>query len=161
MKILKRIEKDVRSFWQIGAVIVAYDIVVQLLFGQFCPSVIVTGLPCPGCGMTRAVFYFATGRFAEGMAMNPLGIGWLLLAVYFFLMRYTFGKKPVGLLQVGGCLVVLMIVFYIYRMCFVFPGETPICYEEGNLLARLRPGYEENVLYLIETLQGWVQKIVS
>ena len=160
-EIWKRIEKDIRSFWQIGAAIVIYDIVVQLLFGEFCPAVIVTGLPCPGCGMTRAVLYFVTGRFSDGLSMNLLGICWIFLAVYFCLMRYVLGRKPVGVLQVGGCLVVLMICFYIYRMWFVFPGESPMCYTEGNLLERTRVGYREGVLELIAVLQRTAQNLLT
>lgn len=34
----------------------------------------VTGLPCPGCGMTHALILAMNGRFAESFAAHPLGL---------------------------------------------------------------------------------------
>lgn len=160
-RVWHRISADIRNYWQIGAAILVYDIVVQILFGQFCPSVIVTGLPCPGCGMTRSVLYFAAGQFEKGMEMNPLGIFWLFLAVYFCLMRYVFGKKPVGVMQIGGGLVVLMAAFYLYRMYACFPGEVPICYTPGNIMERTKPGYAEEIPQLIAGIQNKIRYIAD
>ena len=33
-----------------------------------------TGLDCPGCGMTRAFLFIGHGRFADAMAMHPASI---------------------------------------------------------------------------------------
>ncbi len=33
-----------------------------------------TGLDCPGCGMTRAFFFISRGHFADAAAMNPASI---------------------------------------------------------------------------------------
>ena len=148
-----RIWRDVRAYWQFGAAFLVYDRLVMWIFGAFCPSVIVAGLPCPGCGMTRSVFYFATGQWEKGWQMNPLGILWLLLAVYFCFMRYGLGKKPAGVLQIGGCRAALMAVVYLIRMYREFPGDVPICYTPGNLLERLWPGYGSWVTEKIGGLQ--------
>ncbi len=160
--VLGRIRKDVREYWKFGAAIAVYDGLATLLFGAFCPSVIVAGLPCPGCGMTRSVFCFATGQFAKGWELNPLGILWLLLALYFCAMRYGMGKKLRGALQAGGCLAALMAVFWLYRMYRYFPGETPLCYTPGNLLERMWPAYGEWALKTIGGLQeaagAWMER---
>lgn len=137
----KRIWKDIHAYWGFGILFAMYDVITHFVFDAFCPSVIVAGLPCPGCGMTRAVFFFATGQFARGWNMNPLGILWLLLAVYFCVMRYGMGKKPKGLLQMGGIVVGGMILFYFYRMWKEFPGNPPVSYTPGNLLEHFVPGY--------------------
>ena len=152
---LKRIWKDVREYRGFIAFFLVYDLAVQLLFRNFCPSVIVTGLPCPGCGMTRAVFWFAVGQFEKGWEMNPLGIGWLALAAYFCVMRYWLGKKPKGVLQMGAALAVCMAAFYLYRMVRYFPGEVPIAYAEKNLLERILPGYRE----LVERLAALLARV--
>ncbi|MBS44544.1 MAG: hypothetical protein CMH83_15540 [Nocardioides sp.] len=39
-----------------------------------CPFRFLTGLPCPGCGMTRAWVYAAHGRLEESLAVNPFGV---------------------------------------------------------------------------------------
>jgi hypothetical protein len=33
-----------------------------------------TGLDCPGCGMTRAFLFIGHGRFADAAALHPFGI---------------------------------------------------------------------------------------
>lgn len=142
---LGRIWKDIRTYWPFALVFIVYDALVQLVFGAFCPIAVVAGLPCPGCGMTRAVFFFATGQFERGWAMNPIGIGWLILAVYFCVMRYWFGKSARGLMEAGGVLIVCMVVFYVFRMSRYFPGDAPLCYTEGCLLERAVPGYRSFV----------------
>lgn len=144
--VLSRIGKDIRAYWMFGLTFAVYDILTRLVFDAFCPVAIVTGLPCPGCGMTRAVLFFATGQIQRGWKMNPIGIGWLVLAVYFCMMRYWFGKRPRGVLQAGGVLTVCMVIFYAYRMYRIFPGDAPVCYTDGCVLERLLPGYRAFLL---------------
>lgn len=48
-----------------------------------CPFHAVTGLPCPTCGSTRALFAFVAGRPLEALRANPLvGAGALLSVPY-------------------------------------------------------------------------------
>lgn len=154
--VLGRIGKDIRSYGGFAVVFLLYDIAVQFLFGAFCPCRIVTGLPCPGCGMTRSVICFAFGQFARGWQYNPLGICWLLLGLYFGAMRYLAGRPAKGTLQVGGILVVGMLLFYLYRMYRFFPGEVPMEYTGGNLLERAFPGYYTAMLQGLERLRSIV-----
>jgi len=140
-KTAERIWKDLVAYRQFVLAFLLYDIAVQLLFQNFCPFVIVTGFPCPGCGMTRAVFYFATGQFLRGWEMHPLGICWFLLAFWFCFRRYVLGKRTPEVLYIGGILAVFMLFVYGYRMYAVFPGKIPMAYTPKNLLAMLFPGY--------------------
>ncbi len=39
-----------------------------------CPFRLLTGLPCPGCGLTRAWVYLAHGWWRESFAAHPFGI---------------------------------------------------------------------------------------
>jgi hypothetical protein len=39
-----------------------------------CPFRLATGLPCPGCGLTRSWVYLAHGRWGEAMSANPFGL---------------------------------------------------------------------------------------
>ena len=135
--IIGRIRKDVGAYWGFAVVFVLYDIAAHAMFHAFCPSVFLFGLPCPGCGMTRAVFFFITGQFQRGMQMNPLGLLWILWAAYLVVMRYGFGKKAKGLMTAAGVIVVLMVAVYLYR-----------------LAERLIPGYRKWILGLVRMLQG-------
>lgn len=143
-----RLWKDIQTYKALLLALLFYDAVVQICFGAFCPMVIVTGLPCPGCGMTRAVCYLLTGQFAKSWEMHPMGILWTALAVCFLLSRYWFAKPVKALLRVGGVLAVCMLALYLYRMYRCFPGEAPMAYHEKNLLERALPGYRDLVLRL-------------
>ncbi len=44
-----------------------------------CPFYILTGLPCPGCGLTRSFICLGHGHFVESLHWNPLG--WLLFGL--------------------------------------------------------------------------------
>lgn len=149
-----RIKKDLKAYWGFLVLFVIYYITVKRLFHAFCPSVIVAGLPCPGCGMTRAVLAFLTGQFAKGMQMNPLGMAWILWAVCFAAGRYGFGKKTKGLMTAAGVIVVLMIAVYVWRMYVFFPGEPPISYTPGSILERLIPGYRSMVMSIWGRIRG-------
>lgn len=46
-----------------------------------CPLRSLTGVPCPFCGMTRAVVAAAHGHLGTSLAFNPAGIFVLALAV--------------------------------------------------------------------------------
>lgn len=63
---LGRIWKDIKNFRAAACFIAVYNVAARMLFDAFCPQLILTGLPCAGCGMTRAVFYILTGRLARG-----------------------------------------------------------------------------------------------
>jgi hypothetical protein len=39
-----------------------------------CPFRLATGLPCPGCGLTRSWVYLAHGRWAESVTAHPFGV---------------------------------------------------------------------------------------
>ncbi len=46
-----------------------------------CPLRALTGLPCPGCGLTRSWVWLLHGEPGQAMAANPFGVVALLLAV--------------------------------------------------------------------------------
>ncbi len=39
-----------------------------------CPFRLTTGLPCPGCGLTRSWVYLAHGRWTDSIVANPFGL---------------------------------------------------------------------------------------
>jgi len=50
---------------------------------SICPFYNLTGLPCPGCGLTRAFVCLGHGRWLESLHWHPLG--WLVYAVFLLL----------------------------------------------------------------------------
>ncbi|MCM1040349.1 MAG: DUF2752 domain-containing protein [Roseburia sp.] len=142
-EIKERLVRDIKNMWVTMFALIVYTVLVNLVFGAFCPMVIITGFPCPGCGMTRAVFYLFTGRLQQSVAMNPLAIPIVCLAVYFLWNRYIIGKKAKGMMLLIGAAAVLLILFYVWRMYLFFPDSPPYVYNEKNITAQIFPFYEQ------------------
>jgi hypothetical protein len=54
----------------------------------FCPIRALTGIPCPGCGMTRSFMSIVTGNFEQACNYNIFGIlvfaGFLIASIHLF-----------------------------------------------------------------------------
>lgn len=87
----ERLWKDLRDYRAAIVVFILYNVLARSLFHAFCPQLILTGFPCAGCGMTRAVFCFLTGQFSRAMKLNPAAPLWILFLSWFFYNRYARG----------------------------------------------------------------------
>lgn len=144
-----RVRQDIRQHGVgILAVVVLY-FVMHGLFGAFCPSVIVTGFPCPGCGMTRAVLCLLRGEFRRSWTLNPAAGLWGIWALWFAFERYVRGRKSRGLTWALSGIAVFMIVTYLVRMARFFPDRPPYTYTGNNLFSRIIPGYREVIRHLL------------
>lgn len=148
-----RVKQDIKQHGTgVLAVVVLYFI-MHALFGAFCPSVIVTGFPCPGCGMTRAVLYLLKGQFSRSWALNPSAILWVAWVLWFAFERYIRGRKCKGLNRALVGIALFMITVYIVRMIRYFPDKPPYVYTGNNLFSRIIPGYREIIRYLLNRLR--------
>lgn len=81
------------SFWKLSALLLFLFILFRILpylpVQPFCLFKKITGLPCPGCGSTRAVGYLLQGEWGHSWHSNPLVIPlFLYLAVVYLLSLY-------------------------------------------------------------------------
>lgn len=132
-----RIAADIKQYGMAGVILLLYTGIVNLLFHAFCPSVIFCGLPCPGCGMTRAALCVLTGRWRRAWQLNPVIFPIVLATLYFAVNRYLLGQRVKGL---KWCLILiagLLIIVYLVRMYLYFPNREPYVYVKDNVLARL------------------------
>lgn len=134
--IWKRISSDIKNYYIAILLFIALNIVVRKVFRAFCPFLIVTGLPCAGCGMTRAVFCFLTGQFERGMNLNPATPLWILWIAAFVINRYILGKNSKWIRVLLGMVVVITLVIYLYRMLTQFPSYPPMTYYRNNIMAK-------------------------
>ena len=123
----------------------------HLIFHHICPMVILTGFPCPGCGLTRAFLLFLTFRPVEAFSYNPAYPLWLLIVLVFFIKRYIYGKKLSFFFRnFFLSVVIITIAVYIFRMAHYFPSHEPLIYFDDNIMARIHPEYN---LFVINRIQ--------
>lgn len=139
----ERIVTDVKQYGMAVVVLIAYTVIVNLVFHAFCPVVIFCGFPCPGCGITRAAVCFMTGRWQQVWQLNPVIYAIAVTTAYFIYRRYLLGTKVVGLKWLITVVFVLLAVVYIVRMYLYFPDRAPYVYMEENMLARILPFYQQ------------------
>lgn len=135
--VLNRIWKDLKNFRTAILALMLYNIIIRSVFHAFCPQLILTGFPCAGCGMTRAVFCILTGQFARGMQLNPAAPLWILFLAWFFANRYLRGVYPKRTILLLGLVCAATFGIYLYRMLNFFPGDPPMAYYRNNILRRV------------------------
>ena len=135
--VCKRIRLDIKKYKWTILIFVIFYVIIKKIFKAFCPLVILTGFPCPACGMTRAILFLLTGQFERSFRIHPMAILWVILALYCIIMRYLLGKRVAYFKSIVIVLLLAMIVYYIYRMITLFPNQPPMSYTRNNLLHRV------------------------
>lgn len=133
LPVYNRIKKDIVNN---RVEILAFCGIFILFFAVFrdvCPTQILFGFPCPGCGLTRAGLLVLRFRFAEAWQMHPFIYAWLFLFVYVCYNRYVRGKKIRGLIPLVIGVTLAMFAFYIYRMYRYYPDVEPLTQQSDSM----------------------------
>lgn len=145
----KRISRDFRKWYLFFLLFFLYDVMVHLYFRAFCPVVILTGFPCPGCGTTRAIICILTGQFQRAWNLNPTAFAWVAFVCWCFYWRYWCGKEIKQLKYIVIMIAICMFLIYVYRMATSFPSYAPMTYTRNNVLWKNIPFYKEWVTRVI------------
>ncbi len=85
--------------------------------GITCPIKFITGVSCPGCGMSRALMNAVKGNFSAAFSYHPM---WIILPITAFLLIFFKVKKKVTAFNITiGVFSALMLSVYIYRLFFL------------------------------------------
>ena len=131
----KRRHKDVLRLGVFMAAFALYSVLATYFLGHACPINLLFGVPCPGCGLTRACLCLFRGDVYGAIAMHPLVFtlpvifGCFIAA--FFSEKFAYSKPLIVLSAVG---VALFLGVYVYRMATVFPSAEPMAYNKRSLL---------------------------
>ncbi|WP_294401166.1 DUF2752 domain-containing protein [uncultured Clostridium sp.] len=109
-------------------------VIIFLILTRFtCLIKLITGFPCPGCGMTRAYLSMLNLNFKD--AWNYHSLFWFIPPVGVFIILadkplFDSRKKEVIFL-----ILVFSITFsvYIYRLIMLFPNTPPMDYNKNSL----------------------------
>lgn len=118
------------------AVIFAVCLIIALFYLSFgCPFRFLTGISCPGCGISRALMSLLKLDFADAFHFNPVIFAMPVFAVLFFVFRKQNKKTAVTF----GIMCLCLGVVYIYRMCSgVAPDVVYMHPEEGVIYKIVR-----------------------
>ena len=149
----KRLLADIKEYGWIAVIFPVYYVIVHLMRTSFCPMIHLTGLPCAGCGLTRAFLFIATGQWGRAAYINPMACLVILFALYCAYFRYYKGTKIKGFSVMFVLLISIVLIFYAVRMYLFFPDRVPYVYTRDNVLSNRVPGYEDVVYRLIRFLR--------
>lgn len=127
--------KDMNDVKWAIVLMIAYFALGKYFLYSLCPMVLITGLPCPGCGLTRAGVRLLRLDFAGAFQIHPFIYPIVIYLGIFGWNRYIRKRRMGGVLKVLlGIILIFMLLFYIWRMLYYFPGEPPMSYYGRNLL---------------------------
>lgn len=120
-----------------GGTLLLLFVVALALGAPFCPSAGFLGVPCPGCGLTRATLSLLSGDLRGALALHPLvlvvtpAVAALLgYAAYRLLARGAArraSKRVSSMLTTSACvLVVALIAVWLARFAGSFGGPVPV-----------------------------------
>ena len=153
-KSVNRIFADIRQYGPAGIVFFVYYMLVHLFRTAFCPMISVTGLPCAGCGLTRAFLYLLQGQIGRAASINPMCFPIIVFLIYCGYFRYIKGTKIKWFPFLFALLLAAMLVFYAVRMYLYFPDRVPYVYTRNNVLANRVPGYQNLIDKVIQTIRA-------
>lgn len=111
-----RIRKDLSSYGM-ALLLLAVHLGAAVLSGRtLCPVARIFGIPCPGCGMTRALGCLLTGNFTGAWQWNPAVYPLAVWTVWFLAERYLLGRCSGGVRTALILVLGFMTVCYILRM---------------------------------------------
>jgi len=135
---MKKLLDDIKSARWAIILIIAYFALFRRIIYTICPVVLLTGYPCPGCGLTRATIKLLKFDFYGAWQMHPFIYVIVILAMFFCINRYFLDNKYLKILKTGVIIAsVAMIAFYIWRMMTMFPEVAPMTYYYNNCLKKI------------------------
>jgi len=129
--------RDIKEYKAVIISLTLYFIIVWSFFYTSCGLVLLTGYPCPACGITRASFSILRGNLVHAWILHPFAYVFLLLTLVAITRRYFLKQSIQNLKKWLIIIIVGLCVFYIYRIWRYFPGEPPMSYYNGNLLREI------------------------
>ena len=102
-----------------------------------CPIKLTTGLPCPGCGLTRACFSLLRLDFAGAFFWHPLCFLVPPLGLMFIFKDTSRGSRFWHSTRLMAALTAACLAVYVVRMALLFPHTAPMDFEKNALIVKI------------------------
>lgn len=113
------------------AIMIAAIYLILILLGAGCPIKFLTGISCPGCGMTRAIWAIIRFQFHEAFYYHPL---FVFVPFMFALYLFDYKLKPLHVKYIWVAILVLFLGVYIVRLFFIPNSIVSIDIDNGFVL---------------------------
>lgn len=125
-------------------VLLLWLIAASLMTDSICVYKATSGLPCPGCGMTRALTALIHGDYGLAFYMHPLWplvILGIVIGVWLLVTRQTERFKHFSMSRQGNrlwlALLLIVVLVYVFRMLQYFPHTEPMSFNAKALLPQM------------------------
>ena len=131
------------------ALFVIYGAIAHVFTGTSCFFRSTAGIPCSGCGLTRAYLSLLKGDLAKAFFYHPLFwyIPFIAAAMFFTYRKYKTLNTRKFMLFIKLSFILFLLV-YIVRMLLYFPHTEPMTINDRALL----PGLIKPLISLIKQL---------
>lgn len=124
----------------ISAAVIAVCFILAIFNVPICPSKVFLGIPCPGCGITRACLSALQFDFAAAFSYNPMWVTLPFALIAYLVLSVKDKDKAANGFAIGY--LVIFIAVYVYRV--IFTDSPVVAWDiESGLLYR-------GVMWLIE-----------
>ena len=115
----------------------AFVLFLYFASGIGCPILYTTGIPCPGCGMSRACLQLLQLHFREAFSYHPLCFGLPFMAA--FLLLHFYEKISEKRFQ-QGLLVIAALFMIVYLLRLKNPADNivKIHLQDGNIYRNIQ-----------------------
>ncbi|MDR0946663.1 MAG: DUF2752 domain-containing protein [Ruminococcus sp.] len=135
---IKNLLKQLKNYWGVLTFTIVYMIIASQLLGTSCIFRSVTGVPCIGCGGTRAGLALMHGEIKESIYFHPLLVPVIVILMIYLALYIFRGKKTAKILDKALLIIVIAaIILYIMRMILLFPHTEPMTYNYESVLGRI------------------------
>jgi hypothetical protein len=138
--------RELRKGWWVFLVTLIFMGISMKLFGTGCIFAGMTGIPCPGCGITRSMLALIRFDLVTSLQFYPMllpcGVG--LTAYFIAWMRNTSGSKRWSKFLAG--MGIAIVIVYVVRMLLFFPHTPPMNYHHQAVLPQAADHIKEWVL---------------
>ncbi|HEY9059598.1 MAG TPA: DUF2752 domain-containing protein [Pseudobacteroides sp.] len=111
--------------------------ILLLLDGSACLFKNVWGIPCPGCGMTRAFLAVLKLDILTGFYYHPLFVLPVLIAVLYMVRNKRIGKVIFGNNMVWLLSLIVTLSVWAIRMILFFPDTSPMDINKNAVLFKV------------------------
>lgn len=127
--------KDIRLSISLGLAFVVYGLLIWFTGNDsVCVVKVYTGLPCPGCGMTRAFLAAFKTQWGQAFYWHPLW-PWILFGplVYAGLLKF-YPNSEKGRSRMIWMTLAAFCIIYVLRMMWLFPHTAPMDFNDKSIM---------------------------